>query len=256
MPPVFLSRLASSLAHRATLTRIAVLYAVVMTGVESIVTAYFWNAGWERLAFELTMSAAIVTLVGLPVIAHVAIQHERLRALTEKLAHLSAVDQMTGLLNRQTFLDRLELMLFNAREGPSAGVFAFVDGDHFKGINDRFGHAVGDKVIFLIAEHIRRAVRPCDLAARLGGEEFGIFFTSLSVQESAAIAERLRRDIEMSGMMLGIPGFQISVSIGLASHRAGEGALATMREADMSLYEAKHAGRNAVVIELKRYRAA
>lgn len=255
MPPAFLTRMAPRLTQRATLVRIAMLYLIVMAGVEAIVVAYYWSAGWERLGFELTISAVIVTLVGLPVMAYVAVQHETLRALSERLAHLSAVDQMTGLLNRQTFLDRLELLLFEKRNA-GAGVFAYLDGDHFKAINDRFGHAVGDKVILLIAQHIRQSTRRDDLAARLGGEEFGIFFKDATLEQAGAIADRLRRDIELSGLQLGIPGFTISVSIGLVAHRAGEGALNTMREADRSLYEAKHGGRNAVVVELKRYRAA
>lgn len=251
MSPKFLTRL--GLTRIATLKRIAVLYAIVQIGVEGIVTAYFWNAGWERLSFELTMSFIIVTVVGLPVMAYVAVQHERLKGLTEKLAHLSSVDQMTGLLNRQTFLDRLELLLFEERARKGSGVFAYLDGDHFKTINDRFGHAVGDKVILLIAEHIRMATRKDDLAARLGGEEFGVFFKGATLDEAAKIADRVRRDIELSGLKLGIPGFAISVSIGLAAHRTGEGALETMRDADRSLYAAKHGGRNAIVIELKRY---
>jgi diguanylate cyclase (GGDEF)-like protein len=250
MPPDVLTRL--GLTNIATLKRIAALYSIVQIGVEAIVTAYFWNAGWERLSFELIMSFVIVTVVGLPVIAFMAVQHERLKGLTEKLAHLSSVDQMTGLLNRQTFLDRLELMLFEGR-GKSCGVFAYLDGDHFKTINDRFGHAVGDKVILLIAGHIRTATRRDDLAARLGGEEFGVFFRGATLDEAAKIAERLRREVELSGLKLGIPGFSISVSIGLAAHRTGAGALETMRQADRSLYAAKHGGRNAIVIELKRY---
>jgi len=236
--------------------RIAALYALVLAGVEGFVTIYFWSYGFERVYFELTISLVIVSVVGLPVIAYVALQHQRMKDLTEKLARLSAIDQMTGLLNRQTFLDRLELLLFQTPKGRSAGVFAFLDGDHFKAINDRFGHAVGDKVILLIAEHIRLATRPGDLSARLGGEEFGIFFEAVTLADAAKIADRIRREIELSGLKLGIPGFSISVSIGLAAHKAGEGALATMREADRSLYAAKREGRNAVVTELQRYRAA
>ena len=254
MPPVSSAR--SNIARLATWKRIAALYAIVMIGVEALVVLYYHDAGWGRMRLELLISAAIVSIVGLPVIGYVAVQHDRLKQLTERLAHLSAIDQMTGLLNRQTFLDRLELMLFNRRNEAGAGVFAYVDGDHFKSINDRYGHAVGDKVILLIAQHIRQVTRHGDLAARLGGEEFGIFFKDSNLAQAAAVADQLRLDIEMSGLKLGIPGFGISVSIGLVAHRRGKSALDTMREADQSLYAAKHQGRNAVVIELKRYRAA
>ena len=238
------------------LWRIGLIFAVVLAGVEAIVVVYYRNFGLERLEFELTMSAFIVTAVGLPVIVFVVAQHERLRRLSERLAHLSATDQMTGLLNRQTFLERLDLRLFGLKTQASAGVFAYVDADHFKRLNDRFGHALGDKVIQLLGRHIKACVREGDLCARLGGEEFGIFLDGATLGQAALIADRLRRDVEASSRRLDMPGIAISVSIGLAAHKGGASAQALMHEADRSLYAAKHQGRNAVVIELKRYRAA
>ena len=131
-----------------------------------------------------------------------------------------------------------------------------IDPDHFKRLNDRFGHALGDKVIQLLAQHIRAATRSGDLCGRLGGEEFGIFLADATLDEAGAIAERLRQQVNASERELNVPGVSISVSIGIAAHRAGESAAATMQAADRSLYAAKHEGRNAVVIELIRYRAA
>ena len=240
----------------STLKRIAFIFAIVLLGVEAIVVAYYRDFGLERLEFELTMSAFIAGAVGLPVIVFVVLQNERLRAVSERLAHLSATDQMTGLLNRQTFLDQLGLQLFAAAKDKSGGVFAYVDADHFKRLNDRYGHALGDKVIQILAHQIRASTRQGDLCARLGGEEFGIFLTGATLDEAGEIAERLRRDFNASESELDIPGVMISVSIGMAAHRPGEGALETMQAADRSLYAAKNEGRNAVVIELKRYRAA
>ncbi len=71
-------------------------------------------------------------------------------------------------------------------------MFAYIDADHFKRLNDRFGHALGDKVIQLLAQHIRAATRSGDLCGRLGGEEFGIFLAGATLDEAGAIAERLR----------------------------------------------------------------
>jgi len=96
----------ASLWRLETLKRIALIFAIVLAGVEGIVVAYYWDFGLERLQFELLMSAFICAAVGLPVIVHVVLQNERLRLLSERLALLSSTDQMTGLLNRQTFLDR------------------------------------------------------------------------------------------------------------------------------------------------------
>lgn len=239
-----------------TVKKIALIVGAALVGVETIVIAYYWSYGAERLEFELVMSAIIAVAVGLPIAAVVVMQNERYRLLSEQLAHLSSIDQMTGLLNRQTFLDRLDLLLFTQAAKQSGGVFAYVDADHFKQLNDRYGHALGDKVIQLLARHIRMATREGDLCARLGGEEFGIFLVGATLDQAAVIAERLRGDVNASERKLDLPGVTISVSIGMAAHRPGEGAQATMQAADRSLYAAKNDGRNAVVIELIRYRAA
>ena len=239
----------------STLKSIGLIQAVVLAGVELAVVVFYGHLGMERLISELAISAVISTIVGVPVIAFVVYQRERLKTLADRLLHLSSTDQMTGLLNRQTFLERLDLHLFETGKKKSAGVFAYIDADHFKSINDRFGHAVGDRVIVLLAKHLRENARKEDLCARLGGEEFALFLKGADLAEAAVIADRLRREVELSGLKLGVPGLSISVSIGLAAHRAGMGALLTMQEADRSLYAAKHDGRNAVVIELQRYRA-
>ncbi len=239
-----------------SLKRVTLLLVVVLIGVEAMVFAYYWNYGWQRLESELLQAMVIATTIGLPVILYVVSQHEALRRLTQKLAHLSSTDQMTGLLNRHTFVERLGLHLRDTDKGQSCGVFAYIDADHFKALNDRYGHALGDQVIQLIAAHIRTAIRKGDLCGRLGGEEFGIFLAGATLDEAGAIAERLRREINACEAKLQMPGATISVSIGIAAHKPGESAADTMQAADRSLYAAKHGGRNAVVIELKRYRVA
>jgi diguanylate cyclase len=231
------------------LKRVALLFSIVMVGVEGMILAYYWDAGMERLGFELAMTAVIATTVGLPVLLYLVRQNERLRQLTDRLAYLSSTDQMTGLLNRQTFVERLGMYLHEEGRDKSCGVVAYIDADHFKQLNDVYGHELGDKVIQLLAQHIRAATREGDLCGRLGGEEFGIFLAGATLEEAGAIAERLRRAVNVSGDALGVPGITISVSIGIAAHKPGEGAMETMRAADRSLYAAKNQGRNAVVID-------
>lgn len=245
----------SSLRFRV-LKRVSILFAIVLLGVEAIIVAYYWSYGFERVEFEAEMSAVIAAVVGLPMLAYVIIQNERLRELTEKLAYLSSTDQMTGLLNRQTFVERLGMHFYRAGRNKCCGVVAYIDADHFKRLNDRYGHALGDKVIQILAQHIRTATRQGDLCGRLGGEEFGIFLAGATLEEAGIIAERLRREVNTSEEALGVAGVAISVSIGIAAHKPGESALETMQAADRSLYAAKTEGRNAVVIELKRYQAA
>jgi diguanylate cyclase len=236
--------------------RATFLFTIVLIGVETMVFAYYWGDGTERLTFELAISAVIATTVGVPVLLYVVPQHERLRQLSERLAHLSSTDQMTGLLNRQTFVERLGMEFRQNGRAQSCGVVAYIDADHFKRFNDRFGHAQGDRVIQLIAQRIRAVTRQGDLCGRLGGEEFGIFLAGATLGEAGRIAERLRREINACELKPDIAEVAISVSIGMAAHKPGDSAMDTMQAADRSLYAAKNDGRNAVVIELKRYRAA
>lgn len=243
-------------ARFGTFKKVMLIFAIVLAGVEGIVVAYYWQFGFDRLAFELLISASIATAVGIPVTAHVVLQYEKLERLTRQLAYLATVDQMTGLLNRQTFLARLDALLSATSKTASAGVFAYIDADHFKALNDRFGHATGDRVIVLLGRHIREATRDGDLCARLGGEEFALFLRGANLTRATIVADRLRRDIELSGIRLGVPGMALSVSIGLAAHKPGADALSTMQEADRSMYAAKDGGRNVVVTELKRNRVA
>lgn len=242
--------------RRPEVVRILILFGLVLLAAQVMVVAYYWDLGPERLRFEMMMTAIISLTAGIPAVAFLVYQNVALSAANERLAHLSSTDQMTRLLNRQSFIRQLDDHLLDHGRHMSAGVMAYIDADHFKAINDRFGHAFGDKVIVFLADRIRQATRPGDLCARLGGEEFGIFLKHASHEESAAMAENLRREIELAGLTLNIPGQPISVSIGLAAHKPGLEAVDIMREADRSLYAAKHGGRNAVVIELKHYRAA
>jgi len=245
------------LLKRPEAKRAALIFCGAFVAVECIVFFYYSHFYHDRVLSEFIISALITIVVGLPAVVFLTQQSIRLGVLNERLAYLSATDQMTKLLNRQTFLERLALHLHAHGRAQAAGAFAYVDADHFKQLNDRFGHEFGDGVIVFIADRVRALTRPEDLCARLGGEEFGLFLAGATEDEAAALAERLRKDIELEGLRaFPSPGAAISVSVGIAIHKPGISAMELMREADRSLYAAKHGGRNAVVIELRHYRAA
>lgn len=240
----------------STLARVAIIYVVVIIAVEMLIVLYYRNFGWERLRVEMTISSTITTIVCIPVAYYVMAQYEKLQLMAAELAHLASVDRMTDLLNRQTFIERLDALVAATSPTASAGVFAYIDADYFKALNDRFGHAIGDRVIILLAAQIKEAAREGDLVARLGGEEFALFMRGTNLTRATQVADRLRRDVELSGIKLGVVGLSLSVSIGLALHRPGTSALTAMQEADRNMYAAKDGGRNAVVSELKRNRVA
>lgn len=231
-------------------------YLAILVFVLLAITTYCAIFNWDIVVPQLKAAAVVTCVIAFPIAWLHLKQHEILVAQARQLKRMGETDQMTGLYNRQSFLRRLDRLIASTPHGVSAGAFAYIDADKFKGINDTFGHDVGDKVIELIAAAMQASVRKEDLLSRLGGEEFGIFFTGASVPQAAGAAERLRAELRQRGAQLGVPGLSVSVSIGIASHQPGAYAQSLMRDADRSLYAAKQAGRDSVVIDLKRFRAA
>ncbi len=229
-------------------------YLIVIAQVEAVTYIYHVIFEPERLLFEIILNGSMTVLIAVPMISMVLGQHRKLEAFSKDLERLSTTDQMTGLLNRQSFLERIAPALQSAGEGRGAGSFAYVDADCFKKLNDEYGHAVGDKAIILIAQIIRTSIRAADLCSRLGGEEFGIFLNGANIQNAAIVAERIRQRVHAESLRAGMPA--ISVSIGVAAHQPGMPLDELMQHADRSLYVAKEQGRDSVVVELERFVAA
>jgi diguanylate cyclase len=161
-------------------------------------------------------------------------ERERLRA--DGLLRMSLEDPLTGLAHRRRLDEELAA-------GPTAQAVALVDVDHFKLVNDRFSHQIGDEVLRTLARLLRAGCRGADLAARYGGEEFAVLLRDLSAAEAFEAAERIRQMVEEFDWAIIAPGLAVTVSIGVA---LGDGDL--ISTADRRLYEAKNAGRNRVTM--------
>ena len=166
-----------------------------------------------------------------------------------ELRHKTAalVDPLTGIANRRAFLENAGLLAKGGNAKQSVVLLA--DLDHFKSINDRFGHAVGDHVLQVFATTVNTALGPSDLFGRLGGEEFAIVLTDAGRESGLAIAERIRISFEQAAS--GVDGRPIggTVSIGIAVCESGHFDVAAMlAQADEALYCAKERGRNRVEI--------
>jgi diguanylate cyclase (GGDEF)-like protein len=167
--------------------------------------------------------------------------------LAEELRLRAQTDALTGLPNRRHFFE--EGLKAAAAAGPDAVLSALLlDIDHFKAINDGFGHPVGDEVLRELASRCRGLLRAHDLMARIGGEEFAVLLPGTKPAEAEDIAERLR--VAFSGQPVTTEGGPVPVTISLGGAELsapGESFEGLLRRADIALYQAKHDGRNRVV---------
>lgn len=172
------------------------------------------------------------------------LQSRRLIDANVELRQHSSTDALTSLLNRRSMLQRLhEESARSARTGR-AYTIAIADADHFKRINDRWGHACGDIVLKRIAQLMRETLRGSDIVARWGGEEFLMLFSDTRLAGARIAAEQIRRGVRQLNILHDGEEIPVSITIGIAEVALGEEPAAALRRADRALYEGKRLGRN------------
>jgi diguanylate cyclase (GGDEF)-like protein len=169
-----------------------------------------------------------------------------LRERSLKLERESQEDPLTGLANRRHFAQRLAAEMEVALAVGHPLSIAVGDLDHFKVVNDRLGHAVGDKVLNEVAGLMRGECRPTDLVARIGGEEFALILPGLSQEGGLEFCERLRLCVERHEWRHVQPDLKVTLSIGLTQWDGSAEVPEALQAADIQLYRAKRAGRNQV----------
>ncbi|MGG1314879.1 MULTISPECIES: histidine kinase N-terminal 7TM domain-containing diguanylate cyclase [Cohnella] len=183
----------------------------------------------------------------------ITVQEELFR-LNQKLEQMAITDSLTGCYNRRFLMQQLEHeVLRNMRHRIPFSIFLF-DIDHFKQINDRFGHLVGDEVICRTADAVRSVLRRSDILARYGGEEFTIYLPHTNAEQAEALASRIMQAVENNVIETGNMQVKITISMGIVSEdpaESKEDVKEYLRDlfhrADSALYQAKHEGRNRVV---------
>jgi diguanylate cyclase len=180
-------------------------------------------------------------------------ERERARELSKanaNLTELALLDPLTGLANRRRLNARLDAAHGAAVASGQPCCVAMLDIDHFKHINDRYTHAVGDRVLQQLATLLRSHCREHDLAARYGGEEFVIVFSGVGLKRAVAICERLRASVQTWGWQAIAPALSVTTSIGVADLALSADAQGGLASADAMLYRAKAEGRNRVISHL------
>lgn len=192
-----------------------------------------------RLVWQIGLISALIILV-------VVLWNRKLTGLNQELARLSVTDKLTKLFNRQKLDAELEMAYFRAmRFGQPLSVI-LLDIDHFKEVNDQHGHQVGDQVLVHISDLLSKHIRKIDLVGRWGGEEFMIICAGTDSQGAATLAELLRELIEYT--QFPTVGHK-TASFGVASFQPNDQVNTIVSRADAALYEAKHKGRNQVVVK-------
>src|SRR5262249_10106208 len=208
-----------------------------------------WGNGW----YAILVLESLLYAIAFAVIV-VAMAKERME-LKHKL--LALLDPLTGIANRRAFFDEAIRRLDTENSGPRPLAIVLFDLDRFKRINDRFGHAIGDKVLRLFAEKVAANLRQADFVARLGGEEFAAILSGLELSTAFMLAEQIR--ISFAAAARTIEGHRVAgtVSAGVALLSVAESDIdALLARADQALYLAKAKGRDRVEIaEVDRPRA-
>jgi diguanylate cyclase (GGDEF)-like protein/PAS domain S-box-containing protein len=197
--------------------------------------------------YRVVIKRRCVDINGQPVVFGLHHYITRWKVAELEYRHLAQQDPLTGIANRRHFSDEAQRAVRHAEAAGESLSLAMLDLDHFKQVNDEYGHPVGDEVL---AEVVRRSLlclRRSDLMGRWGGEEFIILLPSSDLDQACMIADRLRSAIDSAVFQTSLIALNVSISCGVAQYIPGDDLDSLIRRADRALYQAKWAGRNRVV---------
>ena len=171
----------------------------------------------------------------------------RMRESNENLRYMASHDTLTGVFNARAYYEICDHLILVANRDSSPYSVMFVDLDHFKSINDTYGHAAGDIVLKKVAQCLADNIRKSDSLGRIGGEEFSIFLPNTEIDGATELAETIRKAIELLMPDIGDQRLKITASIGVARSEKGNQSMKDIQQkADQAMYEAKAKGRNRV----------
>lgn len=228
------------------MARVAIIGFVAYVGVISMIRLN--QPQRINLSLELFYVIALATVMVFVCLmcGYISKVRADLALAVKKIDGLAHHDPLTGLFNRRHLMKRLEVDISRCNRGRCRGItLCMVDLDHFKQVNDTFGHPVGDEVLVLVGNCLVNSTRNIDYVARYGGEEFVVLLDTESEDLALSMGERIRAQVQQ----LRIPALNelsISVSIGIAHLTSGESSLSLIKRADKALYLAKFDGRNCV----------
>jgi diguanylate cyclase (GGDEF)-like protein len=204
------------------------------------------NRSKDGQIIEVEVSVRRLVLDGQPVIwgsaRDISLRKQQERLLREQ----ATIDSLTGLYNRPTLLAQLDTLL--ASPAHTTLALLMLDLDHFKQVNDHYGHACGDATLAHIAGQMRQQLGPQSCAGRLGGEEFCVLLPGTTAQAAARYGQHLLTTIAQQPLHFAGHTIHLTASLGLSLYQPGDDSRSLLARADMALYQAKHQGRNRMVM--------
>lgn len=174
----------------------------------------------------------------------------KLRTRTLQLHKLASVDSMTDTLARRRFFELADVEFSRSKRYSNPLSVLMLDIDHFKSVNDNYGHAAGDKILVEVSRLFKEAMRDIDFIGRIGGEEFAVCLPETPTNGAFLVAERMRQSVENETVEVEGQKISVAVSIGIAQLSAGDNDFsALLNRADQALYQAKNTGRNKVIVD-------
>lgn len=231
------------LARSPALVVAIALAGSVLTGAGLIASAP--GASYEVALTNRAMSGLLIWIVTFIALRHLHVGN----ALQAQLQRQASTDPLTGLFNRRHVFAQIENELNRYRRYGEAFSVILIDADHFKRVNDRFGHGAGDATLCRIADVCRRSVRETDVTGRFGGEEFIVLLPHTDGRAAAVVAERIRKTMHRTDVEAHPDAVAVTLSLGVAEVGPGSDSFdALLKEADTALYAAKDAGRDRVAL--------
>lgn len=208
----------------------------------------FETLSW-RWGSDPLNNVLIPGIVAPPLLFLLLSQMRQLALAHRELMTIASTDSLTRCLNRRAYTAIVEGYLDTLADRPQPAALLVIDVDYFKSVNDRYGHDKGDEALVLVASVIRNAVRPNDVVARMGGEEFSVFLPGTAIEDARALGERIREKIEAARFRIAEQDVGLTASIGGVTYPEVATFADLYRAADLQMYLAKSRGRNQVVLE-------
>jgi len=243
-------------ALQFSVKRFLLLWMLVVVGSGTVVTWIVPPEAFAPVNIRATLdwlyfvfSTACLAFVGARISYLRDIVRERNRNMSATLnryRQLLSHDELTHALSRRFFMDILEQNVAQAERFDTGFCVAMIDLDHFKRVNDRYGHPVGDAVLCTVCEAAWATLRQVDQIGRYGGEEFAVLLPQCRLEDALTVLQRVRVNIAQTKLEHLAPGLRMTISIGVTEYRKGDHVHGLLERADQALYQAKHSGRNQI----------